>query len=133
MTLKEKATHIANILIENGHTTFFAGGCVRDTLLNQEPKDYDIATSATPEQVLNLFPKADSIGAHFGVILVKFEGEGFEVATFRHDGSYSDGRRPDSVTFTGPEEDAVRRDFTINGLFKKSNYWRVGRFRSRRC
>lgn len=118
MTLKDKATHIAKILMEQGHTTFFAGGCVRDTLLNQEPKDYDIATSATPQQVLKLFPGADSIGAHFGVILVKFEGEGFEVATFRHDGSYSDGRHPDSVTFTGPEEDAVRRDFTINGLFK---------------
>lgn len=118
MTLLEKATNIVKKLNEAGYKAFFAGGCVRDELLGMEPKDYDIATSATPDEVLSLFPKADSIGAHFGVILVKMDGDAFEVATFRHDGSYSDGRRPDSVTFTCPENDAVRRDFTVNGLFK---------------
>ncbi|MEM9080786.1 MAG: CCA tRNA nucleotidyltransferase, partial [Verrucomicrobiota bacterium] len=91
---------------------------MRDQLLGLEPKDYDLATSATPDQVRALFPRTDSIGAHFGVILVKENGHAFEVATFRHDGSYKDGRRPESVTFTNAEEDAKRRDFTINGLFQ---------------
>jgi len=105
-------------LIDAGHTTYFAGGCVRDTLLGIEPKDYDIATSATPAEVQNLFPKSNAIGAHFGVILVKANGFPFEIATFRHDGSYKDGRHPESVTFTTPEDDASRRDFTVNGLFQ---------------
>ena len=118
MTLKDTATAITKTLIDAGHKAFFAGGCVRDELLEKEPKDYDIATSATPEQVLELFPHSDAIGAHFGVILVKKDGDAFEIATFRHDGSYSDGRHPDSVSFTSPENDAMRRDFTINGLFK---------------
>ena len=118
MTLKDTATAITKTLIDAGHKAFFAGGCVRDELLEKEPKDYDIATSATPEQVLELFPHSDAIGAHFGVILVKKDGAAFEIATFRHDGSYSDGRHPDSVSFTSPENDAMRRDFTINGLFK---------------
>ncbi len=117
-SLRDKATEILSILREKGHITFFAGGCVRDELLGNEPKDFDIATAATPKQVVHLFPKSDAIGAHFGVILVKYEGEAFEIATFRNDGSYSDGRRPESVEFTTPENDAVRRDFTINGLFK---------------
>ena len=116
--LRQKAIYIARTLREAGHETFFAGGCVRDALLGNEPKDYDIATAATPKQVLALFPKVDSIGAHFGVILVKHQGEAFEVATFRNDGSYSDSRRPDTVTFSSPPEDAVRRDFTINGIFE---------------
>lgn len=115
--LLQTAQDIANTLSAAGHTCYFAGGCVRDKLLGTEPKDYDIATSATPDQVLKLFPHADPIGAHFGVILVKHSGFGFEVATFRTDGSYADGRRPDSVTFSTPEEDASRRDFTVNGLF----------------
>ena len=105
-------------LIDAGHTTYFAGGCVRDTLLGIEPKDYDIATSATPAEVQDLFPKSNAIGAHFGVILVKANGFPFEIATFRHDGSYKDGRHPESVTFTTPEDDASRRDFTVNGLFQ---------------
>ena len=105
-------------LIDAGHTTYFAGGCVRDTLLGIEPKDYDIATSATPAEVQNLFPKSNAIGAHFGVILVKANGFPFEIATFRHDGSYKDGRHPESVSFTTPEDDASRRDFTVNGLFQ---------------
>lgn len=112
------AKEIAHSLHQAGHTCYFAGGCVRDTLLNRIPKDFDLATSATPDQVLQLFPKSDSIGAHFGVILVKLRGMPFEVATFRTDGAYSDKRRPDSVTFSSPQEDASRRDFTVNGLFQ---------------
>lgn len=92
---------------------------MRDTLLNKTPKDFDIATSATPKQVRKLFPKSDSIGAHFGVILVRVHGLAFEVATFRTDGTYTDKRRPNSVTFSSPQEDASRRDFTVNGLFQE--------------
>jgi len=117
-TILNAAQEIAHTLHKAGHTCYFAGGCVRDTLLERTPKDFDLATSATPKQVLKLFPKSDSIGAHFGVILVKFRGMPFEVATFRTDGTYSDKRRPDSVTFSSPQEDASRRDFTVNGLFQ---------------
>jgi len=116
--LKTTAIKTAQRLIDAGHTTYFAGGCVRDTLLGKEPKDYDIATSATPTEVQALFPKSDAIGEHFGVILVKENKMAFEIATFRHDGSYKDGRHPESVTFSTPEEDAQRRDFTVNGLFQ---------------
>ncbi len=116
--LKSIAHEIARRLTDAGHVAYFAGGCVRDALLDKEPKDYDIATSATPDEVVALFPKADPIGAHFGVILVREKGLPFEIATFRHDGSYHDGRHPDSVTFSTPEEDAKRRDFTVNGLFQ---------------
>lgn len=91
---------------------------MRDQLLGIRPKDFDIATSATPEQVQALFEHTNAVGAHFGVILVKEQGHSFEIATFRHDGSYHDGRRPESVTFTNAQEDAFRRDFTINGLFQ---------------
>jgi putative nucleotidyltransferase with HDIG domain len=117
-TILNAAQEIAHSLHQAGHTCYFAGGCVRDTLLDRIPKDFDLATSATPKQVLKLFPKSDSIGAHFGVILVKLRGMPFEVATFRTDGAYSDKRRPDSVTFSSPQEDASRRDFTVNGLFQ---------------
>ena len=117
--IKATANKIARRLSDAGHVTYFAGGCVRDLLLGKEPKDYDIATSATPDEVIALFPKADPIGAHFGVILVREKGLPFEIATFRHDGSYHDGRHPESVTFSTPEEDAKRRDFTVNGLFQK--------------
>lgn len=117
-TQRSVATEIAKLLSDAGHIAYFAGGCVRDKLIGKEPKDYDIATSATPDQVLEIFPKGDKIGAHFGVILVKQRGFHFEIATFRTDGSYQDGRRPESVTFSTPEEDAERRDFTVNGLFE---------------
>jgi poly(A) polymerase len=101
-----------------GFTAWFNGGCVRDRLLGKEPKDYDIATNAKPEEVEKLFPRANLIGAHFGVVLVK-EPEGhFEIATFRTDHEYEDGRRPTKVTFATPEDDAQRRDFTVNGLFE---------------
>jgi putative nucleotidyltransferase with HDIG domain len=104
-------------LREAGHTAYFAGGCVRDALLGKEPKDYDVATSARPEQVEALFPRSRGVGAHFGVILVREGGHDYEIATFRSDGPYRDGRRPEGVTFSGEAEDAQRRDFTINGMF----------------
>jgi poly(A) polymerase len=100
-----------------GHDAYFAGGCVRDRLLGVAPKDWDIATSARPEQVQAAFPVTEAVGAAFGVILVIHDGAGYEVATFRSDGAYSDGRHPESVRFSSPEEDAQRRDFTVNGLF----------------
>lgn len=115
--MKSAAIHVIKTLVGAGHQAFLAGGCVRDSLLGREPKDYDVATSARPEQVMKLFPGSMTVGAHFGVVVVHRGGENVEVATFRKDGAYSDGRRPDDVTFTGPEEDAKRRDFTVNGLF----------------
>lgn len=115
--MRKTAEQIIQRLTQAGHTALLAGGCVRDMLLGREPKDYDVATSATPEQVVKLFPKAQTVGAHFGVVIVRLNHEHVEVATFRSDGSYSDGRRPDSVTYSTPELDAQRRDFTVNGLF----------------
>ena len=117
MDLKFAATDIARRLQEAGHTAYFAGGCVRDELLGLDPHDYDIATSAKPAEVQKLFPHTQAVGAHFGVILVMEHGRAFEVATFRSDHEYIDGRRPEMVTFSTPEEDAARRDFTINGMF----------------
>ena len=104
-----------------GYEAYLAGGCVRDLLLDREPEDYDVATSATPDVVLGLFPRTFAVGAHFGVVLVAdSDEEGYavtEVATFRSDGAYSDGRHPDAVRYTkNAEEDVRRRDFTINGL-----------------
>jgi poly(A) polymerase len=115
------AVGVALRLRELGHVAYFAGGCVRDLLLGVEPHDFDVATEARPEQVMAAFARTESVGAHFGVVLVidKVEGERIatEVATFRHDGAYSDGRRPDAVRFSGDSrEDVLRRDFTINGL-----------------
>jgi poly(A) polymerase len=112
------ARRIVMALRAGGHQAYFAGGCVRDLLLGVEAKDFDVATSATPDEVLVLFPKALTVGAHFGVVLVCDEaGISTEVATFRHDGVYSDGRRPDAVRFsTDKREDVLRRDFTINGM-----------------
>lgn len=102
------------------HQAYLAGGCVRDLLLGIEPKDFDVATSATPDQVLQLLPdrKTLMVGAHFGVVLIcESDGISTEVATFRQDGAYSDGRRPDAVRFSAdPREDVLRRDFTINGM-----------------
>ncbi len=115
------ARHIAATLRAAGHDAYFAGGCVRDLLLEHTAKDFDIATSATPDQIVALFPRTQQVGAHFGVILVLqdvgSEDTATEVATFRHDGAYLDGRRPDAVRFTtDPCEDVQRRDFRINGL-----------------
>lgn len=130
----EAALRIIETLRAEGHRALLAGGCVRDLLLGREPVDYDVATSATPDIVLNLFPRTFAVGAHFGVVLVADEtideippledasdaGPRYavtEVATFRSDAAYSDGRHPDAVRYTtSPEEDVQRRDFTINGL-----------------
>ena len=128
----EAALGIVGELRAAGFEAFFAGGCVRDLLLGREPVDYDVATSATPDVVLEMFPRTFAVGAHFGVVLVANCGaaEGAcapgddatgytltEVATFRSDGAYSDGRHPDAVRYTtSAEEDVRRRDFTINGL-----------------
>jgi poly(A) polymerase len=115
------AFEIVATLRSKGYEAYLAGGCVRDLLLGREPADYDVATSATPDVVLDLLPRTYAVGAHFGVVLVAPEAEdaGFviEVATFRSDGAYSDGRHPDAVRYTKTaEEDVQRRDFTINGL-----------------
>ena len=118
MSAREAAHELARRLKAAGHEALFAGGCVRDRLLGQPPKDYDIATSAVPSEVLALFPGSNEVGAHFGVVIAKHGGHHVEIATFRTDGSYRDGRRPESVTFSTPQEDAQRRDFTINGLFE---------------
>src|SRR5881392_431255 len=115
--MEEAAREIAARLREHGHTAYFAGGCVRDMVRGLAPKDYDIATDATPEIVQKLFPRTYAVGAHFGVIIVLENGFQFEVATFRSDEGYIDGRHPSAVRFSSPEEDAKRRDFTINGMF----------------
>jgi len=111
------ATSIVQRLRTAGFTAFFAGGCVRDELLSRTPSDYDVATDAVPEQITKLFDHTAEVGAHFGVVLVKVHREVIEVATFRADGTYTDARRPDSVRFSTPDEDAHRRDFTVNALF----------------
>jgi len=129
----EAAINIIRVLRSAGHDAYLAGGCVRDLLLGREPKDYDVATSATPDVVLPMFPRTFAVGAHFGVVLVASTSENnsssaaqqpsappqvvTEVATFRNDGVYSDGRHPDEVRYTQTAaEDVQRRDFTINGL-----------------
>ena len=114
---REDAARVVEELRAGGHVAYFAGGCVRDMLLGLEPKDFDVATDAPPERVRKLFRNSQAVGAAFGVILVRTGGSSVEVATFRSDGAYLDGRHPEHVRFTTAEEDARRRDFTINGLF----------------
>ncbi|XAM00732.1 CCA tRNA nucleotidyltransferase [Phycisphaeraceae bacterium D3-23] len=119
---RQAALTVIRTLRSAGHTAYLAGGCVRDALLGLDPKDYDVATDATPDRVQQLFPSTAAVGAAFGVVLayIRKPGPGrhtIEVATFRADGHYADGRRPDDVRFTTAQEDAQRRDFTINGLF----------------
>jgi poly(A) polymerase len=120
-TDREFATDVTKKLQTAGFKALFAGGCVRDQLLGRPPKDYDVATNATPDQVRELFghKRTLAIGESFGVITVlgPRSVQPIEIATFRRDGGYSDGRRPDSVEFTDAREDAERRDFTINGMF----------------
>ncbi|HBB02584.1 MAG: tRNA nucleotidyltransferase/poly(A) polymerase, poly(A) polymerase [Candidatus Peregrinibacteria bacterium GW2011_GWF2_38_29] len=111
------AIKIIQLLRDNGFEAYFAGGCVRDMLLEIHPKDFDIATSATPDQIQKLIPKTLEFGKSFGVITAIVNDHHFEIATFRSDSGYSDGRRPDAVIFTSAKEDASRRDFTINALF----------------
>jgi tRNA nucleotidyltransferase/poly(A) polymerase len=114
---REDALAVVRRLRESGHVAYFAGGCVRDMLLGFRPKDYDVATDAPPNRVRALFPRTQAVGAAFGVILVRQRRSQVEVATFRTDLEYRDGRRPEGVRFATAEEDAKRRDFTINGLF----------------
>jgi putative nucleotidyltransferase with HDIG domain len=127
-TRRQAAEDIVERLRAEGYAAYFAGGCVRDLLLGRDPKDFDVATSARPEIVLDMFPTTFSVGAHFGVVLVADRAIGessednsrefvTEVATFRNDGAYADGRHPDAVRFSeSAEEDVKRRDFTINGM-----------------
>ena len=117
--MRDEAVRVAMRLRRFGHEALFAGGCVRDRLLGIEPREFDIATSATPEQVKRVFPRAIGVGESFGVMLLRSGGATFEIATFRTDGRYEDGRHPTDVRFAGAEEDARRRDFTINGLFER--------------
>jgi len=126
--LRDFAQSIVRQLREHDHQAYFAGGCVRDLLLEREPADYDVATSATPDEVMQIFPETYAVGAQFGVVLVpppkkdsaaglSTESSAIEVATFRSDIGYSDGRHPDQVRFSKtPQEDVARRDFTINGM-----------------
>lgn len=113
----KSAAEITKKLQKEGYEAVLAGGAVRDLLIGRQPKDYDVATIAVPNEVLKCFKRTQKVGAAFGVVLVHDYGEAVEVATFRTDGNYSDGRRPDDVTFTDAKTDASRRDFTVNGLF----------------
>src|SRR6266478_3696378 len=118
MSIMERtAREVAKRLRERGHIAYFAGGCVRDMVRSLAPKDFDIATDATPDVVQKIFPRTYAVGAAFGVVVVVEDGLNFEVATFRSDGAYLDHRHPVDVRFSSPEEDAKRRDFTINGMF----------------
>ena len=114
---EQKALGIVRRLVDAGFRAVFAGGCVRDRILGVEPKDFDIATDARPEVVQNLFDRTVAVGAKFGVVEVLIGDEHFQIATFRADAAYLDGRRPSSVRFGAIEEDAIRRDFTIGGMF----------------
>jgi len=117
-SVRDAALKVADELHKAGFQSLFAGGCVRDKLLGVEPAEYDVATDARPEQVEQVFRKVQKVGESFGVMLVRLLGHTIEVATFRTDGVYSDGRHPDDVTFSDAEHDARRRDFTINGMFE---------------
>lgn len=114
--LRHEAENIVRALRQAGHEAYFVGGCVRDMVMGTEPHDYDVATDATPERIISLFPRTAAVGAQFGVVLVHGEARSVEVATFRVDEGYSDGRHPESVRFATAREDVLRRDFTINGM-----------------
>jgi poly(A) polymerase len=117
MSARELAESVCRTLRSAGHQAYFVGGCVRDILLGREPADFDVSTDATPDRVQKIFPHSLAVGAQFGVIIVMQNSEQVEVATFRSDVGYSDGRHPDCVVFAAsPQEDVKRRDFTINGL-----------------
>jgi poly(A) polymerase len=117
MTARETALEIVKRIQDAGHAAFWVGGCVRDLLLGREPGDYDVATSARPEEIEAIFQRTVPVGRQFGVLLVVENGKAIEVATFRSEKDYSDGRHPGSVEFSDAREDARRRDFTVNGLF----------------
>jgi len=117
MTMHAAARTVVRCLQDAGHEAMFAGGCVRDMVMGRRPTDYDVATSAEPPKVISVFRKTQKVGAKFGVILVHLGGHAIEVATFRRDLEYADGRHPSGVEFTDAREDAMRRDFTLNGMF----------------
>lgn len=117
MEAQELATAIVNKLVRNGYTAYFAGGWVRDLILKHPSDDVDIATDAPVEIILDLFPRTILVGLHFGVVIVAMNGHQFEVSTFRKDIEYKDGRKPTRIEKATPQEDALRRDFTINGMF----------------
>jgi poly(A) polymerase len=116
VSTRDKAVFVIQRLRQEGYEAYLAGGCVRDMLLQKPPQDYDIATNARPEEIRGIFPETVPVGAQFGVILVIVDGVPFEVASFRYDGPYLDGRRPSHVRYGTLEEDIQRRDFTINGM-----------------
>lgn len=116
-SLDRGVLEVVGRLRQAGYRALLAGGGVRDLLLGHPPRDWDVATDAAPEEVLALFPGSQAVGAHFGVVLVRQGEAQYEVARFRRDGEYRDGRHPEEVSFAGEEEDARRRDFTVNGLF----------------
>src|SRR5262252_4592427 len=117
MTSEALARQVIAQLRGAGHQAYLVGGCVRDLLLGITPKDFDIATDARPDRIMDLFPRSGRVGAHFGVVLVRDAFSQVEVATFRSDHDYEDGRRPGTVHFErDPRQDVLRRDFTINGL-----------------
>ena len=115
---RKGAVQILTQLRDAGFDAYFAGGCVRDRLLSNPPTEYDIATSAKPDDIKTIFPKARSIGESFGVMLVRNNEHMYDIATFRSDGPYSDHRHPDEIQFSDDKHDAMRRDFTINGMFE---------------
>ena len=117
MKKDERALFIVQELKKHGHTAFYAGGCVRDYLLKHPLQDIDIATDATPEELQKIFPHTVPVGIAFGILLVIIDNRQYEVATFRKEEVHKNGRYPEKVIFTSAKEDAVRRDFTINGMF----------------
>jgi poly(A) polymerase len=117
MTNRQAAIQIIHKLRKAGFEALLAGGCVRDMLLGKAPKDYDVVTNGRPDEICKIFRRTIKVGAKFGVIIVLIDSQQVEVATFRAEAGYSDGRRPDKVSFTSAKEDALRRDFTINGMF----------------
>lgn len=117
MDAQEGATHIVKTLVDAGYVAYFAGGWVRDVILHHPSGDIDIATNAPPEKIMEIFPKTVPVGISFGVVMVILDGIEFEVSTFRKDFGYKDGRKPEKIEYSDPKEDALRRDFTINGMF----------------
>ncbi len=118
LSARDAGIKVIKVLQDAGHVAYFAGGCVRDRLLGKTPKDYDVATDAHPETVVKTFRSARFVGEAFGVALVRLMGHEIQVATFRSESNYTDGRHPGKVVFTNAREDAIRRDFTINGMFE---------------
>lgn len=115
--MQKTSIKLVKLLQSKGYKAYWAGGCVRDMLLGKEPQDFDIVTNAKPDKIEEIISHTIPVGKQFGVILAVEKGHNFEIATFRSDSGYSDGRRPDAVTFTSAKQDAMRRDFTINGMF----------------